>query len=604
MMIKKVLHAGLMMLLCSIAATTWAQRTTLNLYNATASGNTTMDAVAINLKQKAIPPIIHFNTPVEAQKYLQELLFQLQESGYLAASIDSVYRGADQWSAWIYAGSMYRWARLNLDQVPQAIWSNAAIRLGDWQSKPVQPRRLARLSEQLLQYCENNGYPFATVSLRNVSGRVDSLTADLHLDRGQEVHIDTIIVETSTEVSRTFLQNYLGIKQGDVYNESQLRLITKRLSELAFLKEAQPWHVNFSLSKTSLHLYLAEKKANQLNGIIGLQPNTAETGKFLLTYDLLLGLKNALGFGEQLAATVQRLQYKTLRFHGDASLPYLLGTPLGAEANFDLFNRDTLFVRVSFEAGLKYQLSAADYFKVSYQSFSNRIVSADVNYVLRNKRLPENLDIGSRGAGLEVFADRTNYRLNPGSGWQAKVQASGLLRTVRPNDAITTLSDGSGFNYASLYDTVNNERYQYRLAAELAGYIPLWKSLVLKAAYNGGYINGRNLFLNELYQLGGFRLLRGFDEQSIYANHFQAGTLELRVILGQNSFFYLFSDYAYIHTRFGTVDKTDHPLSFGTGITLENKSGIFNVALGLGKKDAEQFQFRQTRVHFGYTAYF
>lgn len=580
---------------CCVAA----QGTQLYLFPVDAT-----DASVLTFNKRNIPLQQRFNTMPEAFEYVRDLIPEMQEEGFLAASLDSLVQSDSSIKAWIYRGASYKWAKLSFKQLPKALLNDVGLRERDWENRVISPKRFAALSEKLLTYCENNGYPFAATSLDNMVTTEGGIQADLVLERGSLMQIDTLIIEGDVEVSREFLQSYLGIHQGDVYNESQLRLISKKLSELSFLQEAMPWKMEFTIADNKLKLYLKERKANQLNGLIGLQPNTVETGKFMLTADVQVGLKNALGYGESIALTYLNMQYKSPRFHIDLAVPYLFGTPFGLEGSFDLFKKDTTFVRVSFEGGIRYQLNATDYVKLSYQSFSNRIVNADVRYVQLNKRLPDNLDIGTRGAGIEFLMDRTDYKLNPRKGWQGRVSASGLLREVRKNDAITEISDGSGFDYESLYDTLNNQKYQYRFAASGAYYVPLAKSMVLKVGYSGGYLSGGRLFLNELYQIGGFKTLRGFDEQSIYANQYHVGTLELRVLLGGNSYFYLFNDDAYVFTRFGDISRTDYPVSLGTGITLENKSGIFNIAIGLGKHSGETFEFRQTKIHFGYIAYF
>lgn len=576
-----------------------AQGSHLYLYPVDVEGGT-----AFTFNKKNIPADQHFNSTPEALAYLRKLIPDLQEEGFLAASVDSLVLSDTVVQAWLFRGAHYRWARLSFAQLPKALLNDVGLRERDWEQKVISPTRFAALSEKLLRYCEDNGYPFAATALDNMTATDKGLEADLILERGSQIRIDTLIIDGEVELSRDFLQNYLGIHQGDLYNESQLRLISKKISELSFLQEAAPWKMEFTIAENKLKLYLRERKANQLNGLIGLQPNTVETGKFMLTADVQVGLKNALGYGETIALTYLNMQYKSPRFHVDLAVPYLFGTPFGVEGSFDLFKKDTTFVRVSFEGGIRYQLNATDYVKLSYQSYSNRIVNADLRYVQQNKRLPDNLDIATRGAGVEFLMDRTDYKLNPRRGWQGRVSASGLLREVKKNEAIISIYDGSGFDYGSLYDTLNNQKYQYRFTASAAYYIPLGKSLVLKAGYNGGYLSGSRLFLNELYQIGGFKLLRGFDEQSIYANQYHVGTVELRILLGGNSYFYLFNDDAYVTTRFGDISRDDYPVSLGTGITLENKSGIFNIAIGVGKHSGETLQFRQTKIHFGYIAYF
>lgn len=546
-----------------------------------------------------------FSHSTDAYSFLKKQLQQWQEQGFVAASIDSAIVTDTALIAFVYKGNQFKWAKLNFDKIPKAILMASNINTLDWEQRNLSPRKYAQLNEQLLKYGEDNGYPFAYTNITDLQQRNEGgLTANYNLTLGKKVTIDTLIIESNIEIAVTFLHNYLGIKPGDLYNESLLKLISKRIRELNYLEEAKPWQMNFSIGKNSLKLFLKERKANQLNGLVGLQPNTNETGKFLLTADVLLGLKNVLGYGETIDATYQNLQYKSPRMIAKAAIPYLLGSPVGAEGGFELFKRDTTFYRTTFDIAAKYQLSANDYFKIGYQHIGNRIITADTAFVKARKQLPDNLDITAQGVLAEFYTDKTDFRLNPQRGWQAKIGATGLLRNIRPNNAIVGLTDGSGFNYQSLYDTINNNKYQYRITGGANYFISVVKNMVIKIGYNGGLISGSNLFLNELFQIGGFKLLRGFDEQSLFASHYHIGTAELRFILGTESYFYLFSDNAYIERNYIAGKYNNTPISFGGGITLQNKSGLFNIALGLGKLKNTAIQFNQTRVHFGYAAFF
>jgi len=593
------LRQVLILLLVCCCVTGNAQRTKLVLKKVDTLGGHLLVA-----GKKKIAPVQWYNNPMEANDALRQLIPELRENGYLAAAVDTFLLTDSSMEASVYQGTLYQWAKLSFDSIPVALLNQMNIKLRDWEQVTVSPRRLAALSEQVLVYCENNGYPFASTYLREIQDSGDGLTAQFVLDRGDVKRIDSIAIESDVEISRKYLQNYIGIHQGDLYNESQVRLLTKRLLELPFLQPTLPWKMDFTVLKNTLYLYLKEKKSNQLNGLIGLQPNNVETGKFLLTADVLLSLKNALGYGETMAGTYQNLQYKSPRFHLEAGLPYLFGSPVGFDGSFDLFKKDTTFVRTTFEGGLKYQLSASDFFKVGYQSYSNRLINVDTNYVIANKKLPDNVDVSSHGATGSFYLDHTDYVLSPRKGWQIRFTGAGLIRKVKPNDAITGISDGSGFDYTKLYDSANAEKIQYRFVGTAAYYISPLKNLVVKVEYNGGYISGDDLFKNELFQLGGFKLLRGFDEQSIYASQYNIGTLEVRFLLGRNSYFYLFTDASAVEARYNGAARKDNPVSVGGGITLENKSGIFNVALGMGKTSGTDFQFKQTKIHFGYSAYF
>jgi outer membrane protein assembly factor BamA len=541
----------------------------------------------------------------EALDFIKSIVPRLQERGYLAASVDSVGIAGSEYRVHVFVGKAYRWARLTFDSIPPEAATFAGLRKEQWAGKALSPRQLANVSEKLLRWSEDNGYPFARAWVDAVSISEDGgISGNFILDKGAFQEIDTVDIHGSVKVSRNFVLNYLDLKQNEAFSEKKLRNISARIRELPFLQEAAPWTFEFKLAENRLNLFLKEKKANQLNAIVGLLPNNAETGRFLLTVDALFAFQNILAQGESISLSYQNLQYKSPRLRVDLVYPYLLNTRFGADVHFDLFKNDTTFRRTSLQAGVRYQLSPTDYLRVYYHNQSNRLITVDTTFVRANKRLPDNIDVSANGAGIEIGLNRTDYRLNPRRGWEARLTSSALVRAVKKSDAITGLSDASGFDYNTLYDTLLKRQYQYFLNGALSYYLPIGRKMVFKSAYQGGWIGGAHLFRNELYQIGGFRLLRGFDEQSIFTNHYHIATLELRLLLDQNSSFYLFSDNGYVESNFNGMVRSDIYNGFGLGTTLETKSGLFTISYALGRNSANSVQFRQSKVHFGYVAYF
>lgn len=546
-----------------------------------------------------------FNDPGFAFEYIQKLLPALQEKGYLAASIDSISVKDDVYEAFVFLGKPYKWARLSFDSIPRTLWAEATIDPRQWQGQRLNPRRVADVSERLLRWCEDNGYPFAKVWLDGLE--VDStggVKAWVQLHKGALRKIDSVNLKGTARISESYIMHYLDIFEGDYYNEKKLRAVTNRLREVPFLEESEPWRINFKLNRTELDLFLKEKKANQLNAIIGLLPNNVETNRFMLTVDALFAFQNILSLGESISVTYQNLQYKSPRLKAITVLPYLFNSPFGVDANFDLFRKDTAFRRTSFQLGVRYQLNATDFVRVFYQNQSNRLITVDTQFVKANRRLPENVDVSANGGGLEFVLNRTDYRPNPIKGWRGRALTSALLRNVRRSDAITELSDVSGFDYAGLYDTLEQRKYQYRVEGELTHFLPLGKKATFMASYNGGWISGNNLFQNELYQIGGFKLLRGFDEQSVYTNQYHIMTLELRLLLDRNSNVYLFSDNGYIISQYSGFYREGLYNGFGAGASLQIRSGLFTINYALGRNESNPLQFRQSKIHFGYVAYF
>lgn len=554
---------------------------------------------------KELHPPAGFREQNEAFDYLRGIVPQLQEAGYLGASVDSITVLPDGYVAQVFMGRKWRWARLSLSQLPPALLANTGITEAQFSGRPLTPVALGRLTERILRWYENNGYPFARVGLDSLSeDSAGGISALLRTDPGALRHIDSIIVEGDVRLDKAYLMRYLDLREGSIYNESAIRKIAARLHDLPFLSEGSSASIVFRSIDTKLHLFLRERRINQLNGIIGLQPNTLETGKFLLTLDAAAAFRNLFGKGEAFSCSFQNLQPQSPRIKAEASVPYILGSAIGADGQFDLYFRAQQYRRITYDVGGTYALSVQDGLRLYYRGYSNRIITPDTAYIRSYHRLPDNIDCTSAGGGLQLNTIRVDNRLAPSRGWSARLSGELLQRIIRKNDGITGITDGTSFDFTHLYDTLAAQTNQYRLSGDAAWYIPLRKRVVLKTAYSGGWISGAQLFQNELYQLGGFRSLRGFDEGSIFANQYHIATVELRLLLTRVSAVYLFSDNAWIQTRINGFTAQGLYNGFGAGTNLERKTGVFTIAYGLGRSPENPLQLRQSKIHIGYVAYF
>ena len=536
---------------------------------------------------------------------VQNILPNLQAQGYLSASIDRIAISENLYQVFYFQGPQYRWAKLSLDSISQSLLIATNGSEQQFVNKPLNPNAIARLCEKLLQHCEENGYPFARLWLDNVHEVApEKIEAVLKVDLAEKRIIDSIIINGDLNISSAFIHRYVDIAKGSVYDEKKLKAISQRIRELPFLQEQYPWAIQFRPGDTRLNLYLKEKKANQLNAILGLMPNNLQANQLLITADVQLALQNFLGQGESISASFQNLQVKSPRIKTDVVIPYLLKSPIGTELHFDFFSNNLQFRKISLQTGFRYQVSTTDLLRLYYQLLGTRILEIDTAGILATRQLPANIDARSSGVGLEWQSQHTDYRLNPRKGWQARLGLTAFQRKIMENSTISGLSDGSGFQYQSLYDTLIKMAYQYHFSADVAGYIPLGKNLCIKLAYSGAFIAAPRVFQNELFQIGGFKMLRGFDEQSIFANQYHIALVELRLRFSQNSFAYLFSDNGWVETKFNNYNRAAWHNGFGLGTTLETKTGLFSIAVAFGRSEQIPLRFRESKISFGYIALF
>ena len=264
-----------------------------------------------------------------------------------------------------------------------------------------------------------------------------------------------------------------------------------------------------------------------------------------------------------------------------------------------------MYIDVKEQIGLKYLFTGVNYFRFYFRNASSSMLNFDSAQVIATKQLPSYLDYRTQYYGLEYRLEKLDYRFNPSRGWNLSLSAEAGNRKVKENTAIIQLQDPANpeFDFSSLYDSVATKEAQYIFRTTLLRYWPLTQRSVVMAGYHGAVLISNDILQNELFRIGGFQLLRGFDEQSIYASQYHVATLEYHYLLGQNSFFFVFTEGAFVQNQLAS-DENDYPYSFGAGMNFETKAGIFTMSYAVGAQQNNPVQFRSAKIHFGYVNYF
>lgn len=504
--------------------------------------------------------------------------------GYLAASRDSCVTGKDTTTCYFHLGALYRWAHLTTGSVPEEIASSTGFRERFYRDRPITPAQVAKLFNGLLKECEDNGYPFAVVGLDSLRATDGGLSAAVHLDRGRYVTIDSVVVRGTARVNARYLQSHLGIRPGDVYNETLVRGLDSRTRELPFVARKQPAYLLFSPDQTKLYLFLDARRASNFNGIVGVAQDLL-TGKVRFTGDLDLKLRNALHHGEAIDLSWRSLQDRTQNLKLGFNYPFAFNTPFGADLGLTLFKRDTTFLEVTSRAAIEYLLPRGDKVRVFVNNKNSQRLGQQLFYT------PGLADVKLTSYGIGVQRERYDYRFNPRKGLGVDLEGS----VGKKRSSTATFSDTAAADHRSV---------QYELNGNVSWFIPIGRRSTVKLAGQGGSMVNDLLYSNELYRIGGIKTQRGVDEASIYASSFAIGTIEYRFLFEENSNFFVFMDQGWWEDRSKTPLLTDTPLGFGVGTSFETKAGIFSLSYALGKQFNNPVELRGGKVHFGFTSLF
>ncbi len=548
----------------------------------------------------------NFKNNQDAAVYFENLIPKMQAQGFWAASIDSLHLDSLSAYAEVFTGNRYRLKKVLLPPEYEPFFSSNLSKKS--KKRPEDEEDLSFYRDRLLDYFEENGYPFAKVSFDSIQMEGNEVVAHMSVDKGNIYKIDSFSQQGALRMQPAFLHRYLDLPKGAPYQKSRLEKIEQRLNELSFATPERPWDLSMLGTGAVVNVYLQPKRSNVLNVLLGVMPVSTQTpdNKVQVTGDVNMLLRNSFRVGETLGINWQQIQYKSPRLNLLYQQPYLFGTKAGIDFYFELFKKDTQFVNLQVQLGIPYEFSLNQSGKILILRQQTNVTSVDTNFVKQNRQLPDLAGVNATSFGLDYHWNTTDYRLNPRKGSDVQLSLlGGTKKIVRSND-IENLKDPSnpGFDFANLYDTLKLNTFQAKIKLNASRYIPTGRATVLKLGLAAGWYESGNYFRNELFQIGGFRLLRGFDEESIFARNYAVGTAEYRLLSGKNAYFFGFVDAGYAGYRDQVQSFQHNYLGTGLGLALETKNSIINISWAIGKRNDLPLDLRQSKIHLGFINFF
>lgn len=559
--------------------------------------------------RKNTPYRAFFTDTITLTQELNAVLLQCNQLSFLNASYGPLLEVNDTLVASLVLGNSYKWVRLRKGNVTADILGSAGFREEQFRGKAVNPDQFSRRVEKMLLFLENNGYPFASIRLDSIEADSGGISAAINLQLNEWIMFDTIELIGDANIKKSYLYRYLGIRPGNQYNEQVMQQINSRISQVPFLKTSRSSSIYFYGNKAMPILYLDNRKASSVDGVIGFAPNNAQAGstatKLLITGEANLKLQNLFGSGKSFDLNYRSFLGNSQDLKIKFMYPYILGTNLAFDYGLDLLKQDTTFLDVKNEFGLQYRFIGTDYFKVFYSIETTSLITVDTNRIKSSRKLPDASDIRNNTYGIGLKVTRLDYFLNPRKGFAVELNAGIGMKSIIKNPTIDAIkfTDENSRKY-SLYDTIPLRYIQYRFQGTAEYFIPLFTRAALRLQANGGHIVAENLFVNELFRIGGIRTLKGFDEQAIFASTYLIANTELRYLLQQNSNVILFWNGAYYRNSVRNPVLSDRPYGFGAGFNFETGAGIFSIFYAVGKEFNNPIDFNKAKVHFGFVNYF
>lgn len=538
---------------------------------------------------------------------VRDLVQALRADAYLTASADSIrfYRAGDSVRVALYLGPRLRWATVRAAEglllsgesplLPRAGFREKLLR-----GQQLRPAELARLQQHILREAEDHGYPFARVQLDSLAWPApDRVSGVLRLERGPLILLDSVLVAGQARISRGFLSRYLQLFPGQPYSQQRLAAAERLLRQLPYVQQTGPPRVRFARNRARLTFFLEDRRANQLDGIVGIIPvaNPLPGQKRTqITGEVNLAIRNIRGGGKSFTLNWRRADAQSTALDASYQHPGLLGSPLELVGTFNLVRQASSFVttRPRVEFAYPARLGRVSFFA----EFRSSRLLADSTFRLLTT-LPANLDSRYPNYGLSYALTALDDPFFPRRGWVANLRGSVGNRTITRNADVPE----------SLYSTLKLRTTQLTGALRVERHQRLGRAATLVGRLRAeGLYNSDRLFENDLFRLGGLQSLRGFTEWQFFVSSYAVATAEYRVFTGGDSYVFLFADQGYYRRdrvqSASAARPRDWPGGAGFGLSFSTGAGVFQFVYAVGRAAAQPASLTRGRIHFGITGRF
>ena len=497
---------------------------------------------------------------------IDSLQSKLKERGYFDLTTEIVQKNDSTTQATFSLGQLYANLRLSIgkDERLARLIEDSGFTINQ-DSIKVETAFAKAYLQQLTSIAANNGYPFARFQIKDIKREGDFLSGKLKLTIENSRKVDDFVIRGYSDFPQGYLKHYAKLRKGVPFNQSKLSAQNETLRTLSFVNSEKEPEILFKEDSTTVFFYLSRNNVNRFDGFLGFATN--EDNKLRLDGYLDLLLTNNLNYGESFSLNYKADGEDQSQLKINARFPYILSSPVGVEASIALFRRDSTFSTSDLQADLFYTLSPSSTVSLGYLSRTSENLTDDDNDILQDIT-----DFTSSGLSLSY-----DY-------------------TKRSSDYFFPIK--TRFNLSLGYtrrEIVDDDEEQVALQSSAEHILSLNETNFVYLRNVTKYLDSDNYVTNELYRFGGIQSIRGFEENSLFANFMSILNTEYRLLLNQGLYVNSVIDLAYFENAISNEKQKLYSLGLGAG--LRTQAGLLKINLANGKFENQPFRTGNTRLH-------
>jgi len=504
---------------------------------------------------------------VSENEYQEQTLRLLSDSGYLAASVDSVRRLNSSLDIFVTRGPKFAmFIRLMedpntlLDEHNEAYFTS--ISLEDYiRSK--------------LASAENRGFAFAQIHVKEFQPDYTNhrVEVSLRFESGEKMLIHGLRFNGLRQLSDSFLSREAGFIPNQPHSPLLAERYKNRIQSSFFIRSAALPYLENRDGRWWYVMDIQETTGSHLDVVLGYNPSSSINRSLLGRGEL--ELRNFISEGSVGGIVFDRVAIDRSRLGLMFHQHWALGYPVMLGFDAAVLQQDSTW----YSAGGTFTgaYSTIGGFKIGLQGIVNSVRTSASTQVVA--------DAGFAGFRGFLEYNDTDRRFAPTRGTAYRITAERGVKTIQTTGSANLIPKKTGI---------------IRYSAEIQTYFKLTESHLITPRIHAAHSFADVFMQDDLFRFGGHQSLRGYREEQLAAIAFSWADLEYRFRLDEDSFLFGFSA-AGIYTFTNELAQLNYDInreivySMGFGISYRVAPGILTFSYAVSPDD----RIGNGKVHFG-----
>ena len=435
--------------------------------------------------------------------------------------------------------------------------------------KLIRFKQIESVTKEITEILSEGGYPFGKVGFINYElVNPTTIKLEMEIQYGSKRNIDKVIVKGFENFPKNFIKNIFKPGKSNSLDVDKALSLANKIDKTGFARNIKDPEILFTKDSSSLYLYIDKIRRNTFDGFLSFDTDE-NSGRINIEGYAKINLINTFNAGEKINFDFRSQKNQDRSLNSDVYIPYVFGSPLNLKYGLNLIQKDS-----------------------SYTSNENLI---DIDMIFGNIRSGLGLQT-NKSTSEEAIENVENFKsklINVFSEYIILDNSDQLI----PELFKISLRYGSGLKEQSGEKT-NFSKY----SVELHRKFNLSSKFKLQSSITRRKINSKNLVNNELLRFGGYNSIRGYDENSIFADGYTLLKTSLNYYLNDTIYIYTIFDLANYSNEILDLDEDIY--SGGLGFSSRTENGIISISYSKGNRWGNSFNLKNAKINVIFITFF